>query len=34
MRVFVKVAELQSFTQAAQQLGGPRATAITTVQDL
>src|ERR1700722_18153717 len=34
MRVFVKVAELQSFTQAAQQLGVPKATATTTVQDL
>jgi len=34
MRIFVKVAELQSFTQAAQQLGVPRATATTTVQEL
>ncbi len=34
MRVFVKVAELQSFTQAAQLLGVPKATATTTVQDL
>jgi DNA-binding transcriptional LysR family regulator len=34
MRVFVKVAELKSFTQAAQQLGVPRATASTTVQEL
>jgi DNA-binding transcriptional LysR family regulator len=34
MRIFVKVAELRSFTQAAQQLGVPRATATTTVQDL
>ena len=34
MRVFVKVAELQSFTQAAEQLGLPKVTATTTVQDL
>src|SRR5512142_50339 len=34
MRVFLKVAELRSFTQAAQQLGVPRATATTAVQDL
>jgi DNA-binding transcriptional LysR family regulator len=34
MRVFVKVAELQSFTQAAAQLGLPKATATTSVQDL
>lgn len=34
MRVFVKVAELKSFTQAAQQLGLPKATATTTIQDL
>ncbi|WP_224367866.1 LysR family transcriptional regulator [Hyalangium versicolor] len=34
MRVFVKVAELRSFTQAAVQLGLPRATATTTVQEL
>lgn len=34
MRIFVKVAELQSFTQAAAQLGVPRATATTTIQDL
>jgi DNA-binding transcriptional LysR family regulator len=34
MRVFVKVAELQSFTRAAEQLGIPKATATTAVQDL
>jgi DNA-binding transcriptional LysR family regulator len=34
MRVFVKIAELRSFTQAAQQLGVPRATASETIQDL
>jgi DNA-binding transcriptional LysR family regulator len=34
MRMFVKVAELKSFTQAAEQLGVPRATATTTIQEL
>ena len=34
MRVFVKVAELKSFTRAAQQIGVPKATATTTIQDL
>lgn len=34
MRMFVKVAELKSFTQAAELLGVPRATATTTIQDL
>lgn len=34
MRVFVKVAELQSFTRAAEQLGIPRATTTTTIQGL
>jgi DNA-binding transcriptional LysR family regulator len=34
MRMFVKVAELKSFTQAAEQLGVPKATATTTIQDL
>lgn len=34
MKVFVKVAELQSFTRAAEQLGIPKATATTTFQDL
>jgi DNA-binding transcriptional LysR family regulator len=34
MRIFVKVAELQSFTRAAEQLGVPKATATTAVQDL
>jgi DNA-binding transcriptional LysR family regulator len=34
MRIFVKVAELRSFTQAAQLLGVPRATTTTTVQGL
>ena len=34
MRIFVRVAELQSFTQAAEQMGVPKATATTTVQDL
>ncbi|MFO0601151.1 MAG: LysR family transcriptional regulator [Myxococcaceae bacterium] len=34
LRVFVKVAELQSFTRAAEQLAIPRATATTTIQDL
>ncbi len=34
LRIFVRVAELRSFTQAAHQLGVPRATATTAVQDL
>jgi DNA-binding transcriptional LysR family regulator len=34
MRMFVKVAELKSFTHAAAQLGVPKATATTTIQDL
>ena len=34
MQIFVKVAELQSFTRAADQLGIPKATATTAVQDL
>ncbi len=34
MRMFVKVAELNSFTQAAAQLGVPKATATTTIQGL
>lgn len=34
MRVFVKVAELQSFSRAAEQLAIPRATATTTIQAL
>jgi len=34
MQVFEKVAELKSFTQAADQLGLPKATVTTTIQDL
>lgn len=34
MRIFVKVAELKSFTQAAEQLGVPKAKATTIIQDL
>jgi DNA-binding transcriptional LysR family regulator len=34
MRLFVEVAELKSFTRAAEQLGVPKATATTTIQDL
>ena len=34
MRMFVKVAELKSFTQAAEQLGVPKATATTAIQEL
>lgn len=34
MRLFVKVAELQSFTRAAEQLGVPKASATTTIQEL
>lgn len=34
MKIFVKVAELQSFTRAAEQLGIPKATTTTTIQEL